>query len=87
MFSAPGNIGYGKTASQTGTHRELSADLALDGVGFGIGFNGIDHCAHPLALGGAIAYWTVDLGKRHQILNVTIHNRRGKCCLKVVILD
>ena len=79
---ATGNIGYGKSATQSGTFASYTADLALDGRGYGTGSNGIDHCAHTdagrLSPPRAVAYWTVDLGKRHQILNVTIYNRRGR---------
>ena len=78
-----GNIGYGKNASQSGTRNSWSADLALDGRGYGSGSNGLDYCAHAntrrlSSHPPAVAYWTVDLGKMHQILNVTIYNRRSK---------
>ena len=77
-FFATGNIGYGKTASQSGHYNALLARLAVDGVGYGIGYEGLEHCAHPVAPSGTNAHWTVDLGTRHQILNVTIYNRRGR---------
>ena len=83
LVFAAGNIGYGKTVSQSGTYRDLSASLALNGRGYdGTGADGLDQCAHPhageLSPPQTVAYWTVDLGKRHQILNVTIYNRQGK---------
>ena len=80
-----GNIGYGKPATQSGTLHSLTADHALDGRGFGTVGQGLHHCTHTNAP-PAVAYWTVDLDKRHQILNVTIYNRhRGKCNLNVRI--
>ena len=81
---ATGNIGYGKTATQSGTLRLWTADLALDGGGFGSGTAGLDSCAFTdfssLSPHNTAAYWTVDLGKRHQILNVTIYNRQSSKC-------
>ena len=82
-----GNIGYGQSASQSGDLRDSwTADRALDGRGFGTGDFGLDHCAHTNARElSTDAYWTVDLGKKHQILNVTIYNRqRGKCNFKLL---
>ena len=78
-----GNIGYGKIASQSGDKYGLSADLALDGIGYGIGDDGLDRCAYtdgPSLF--TSAFWTVDLGRRHQILNVTIYNRGSKFSFK-----
>ena len=72
---ATGNIGYGKAASQSESWNGLTADLGLDGRGYGTGVENIGHCAHPASTSWIDAYWTVDLGKRHQILNVTIYNR------------
>ena len=84
MCFATGNIGYGKTATQSGTYDINTADLALDGRGYGTGLNGLDHCTHTDAP-PVVAYWTVDLGKRHQILNITIYNRQSsKCNLKLL---
>ena len=85
---ATGNIGYGKTATQSGTWGGLTADRALDGRGFGAGQYKIDWCAHTeasrLSPVNTPAYWTVDLVKRHQLLNVTIYNRQGKFSLKLL---
>ena len=80
---ATGNIGYGKDASQTGMVGQRPAELALDGRGYGLlspGGHGITYCAHPDAGRSSVAHWTVDLGKRHQILNVTIYNRQSSKC-------
>ena len=89
MTFTTGNIGYGKNASQSGTRNSWSADLALDGHGYGVGASGLDFCTHTdsssLAPKNNAAYWTVDLGKKHQILNVSIYNR-GKCSLKLLAL-
>ena len=75
-----GNIGYHKTATQSGTRKSWSADRALDGYGYGAGASGLDWCTHTdpstVAPEDTAAYWRVDLGKRHRILNVTIYNRR-----------
>ena len=68
-----GNIGYGKLATQTGQYLDLSADRALDGRGF---TTDQGYCAHPEAGVSSNAHWMVDLGKTHQILNVTIYNTR-----------
>ena len=68
---AIGNIGYGKNANQTGVFAEMFAHFAVDGVG-------VSSCAHPAASEGANAYWTIDLGKRHQILSVTVYNSGSK---------
>ena len=82
MCFATGYIGYGKTATQSGTFESWSADLALDGGGYGTGLHGLDMCATADAGQSSLAYWTVDLGKRHQILNITIYKRPGKFRLK-----
>ena len=90
LVFATGNIGYGKVARQSGSWTGLSAALALNGRGFdGTGRDGIGQCAHPdgsrVSPREPVAYWTVDLGKKHQILNVTIYNRHvGKCKLKLL---
>ena len=85
VYFATGNIGYNKSATQSGTYKTNTADLALDGRGYGAGRSGIGWCAHThasdLSPTDTAAYWTVDLGKRHQIINVTIYNRQGKCSL------
>ena len=62
----------------------MTADLALDGGGFGTGAYGLGYCAHTDAPATAVAHWIVDLGKRHHILNVTIYNRQGKFSLKLL---
>ena len=82
---ATGNIGYGKNASQTGVVANLTADLALDGVGYWTGI-GIHHCPYAFAPSGSTAYWTVDLGKRHQILNITIYKLPGTFILNVILM-
>ena len=75
---AAGNIVYRKIATQSGTLQSWSADLALDGRGFGTGAHGLGYCAHTDARQlPTDAFWTVDLGKKHQILNVTIYNGPG----------
>ena len=85
MF-ATGNIGYGKTASQTQNYNGLSADLALDGVGYDWPRPfAVDMCATTLAHPDTIAFWTVDLGRRHQILNITIYKRHGKFKLEIAM--
>ena len=77
-----GNIGFGGTATQTGMYGRLSASLALDGIGHHVNDS---NCAHPLAPVNTTAHWAVDLGKRHQILNVTIYNRPSKFSCIVVV--
>ena len=80
-----GNIGYGQTVSQTETLNEYSADLALDGVGYGTGYFGLNHCAATNEPPDVIAFWIVDLGRRHHILNVTIYKWQGRSILIVVL--
>ena len=82
-FFATGNIGIGKNASQTGTLGAFAADRALDGRTAG-SYTG--YCAYAYEPSGTNAYWTVDLGKRHQILNITIYRWLGKIVLNVLLI-
>ena len=79
---ATGNVGYGKTARQTADYGGRTADLALDGIGYDTYRR---HCIYTAEVPGTIAFWTVDLGTRHQILNITIYKRHGKFKLEIAM--
>ena len=69
----PGNVAFGKKASQVGAYGGQVASRAVDGVTTP---DGNKYCAHPdtTGTGESIAWWEVDLGHVYVIDSITIFN-------------
>ena len=67
----------GPFAVQSGTFKDYTADLALDGD-----INNVvdrpPHCAHPIGESGHYAWWMVDLGTQYTVDSVTIYSSSRK---------
>ena len=69
--------GRGRFATQLGTYRDYTADLALDGD-TNDDINRPPHCAQPYGDTNAdYAWWMVDLGRQYAIDSVTIYSSDG----------
>ena len=73
-----GNIAYHKDTEQLGKWYNHSASRAVDGDPNSDIYKG--HCAHPLNNDNLPAWWRVDLGQLHVVINVTVYNRDEYKC-------
>ena len=76
VTNIPGNVAFGKSATQSRTWGGHGASRAVDGDTTPDINSG--HCAHPSRSNNRKAWWMVDLGQQHVIQYVTLFGRDSK---------